>query len=67
MNRHFTKGQRRLLLWLSAGFCQSCGRRLIGEFHADHIQPHSKGGSTTTKNGQALCAQCNLRKGYRWN
>jgi 5-methylcytosine-specific restriction endonuclease McrA len=67
MNRSFSKNQRRLLLWLSAGFCQLCGKRLYESFHADHIKPHSKGGTTTTRNGQALCPPCNLRKGSKWN
>jgi hypothetical protein len=26
---------------------------------------HSKGGKTVTNNGQALCAPCNLKKGYK--
>lgn len=37
--------------------------RLRPRFHADHIQPFSKGGPTITDNGQALCQTCNLKKG----
>tara|TARA_A100001011_G_C14218853_1_gene803340 strand:- start:51 stop:1355 length:1305 start_codon:yes stop_codon:yes gene_type:complete len=33
-----------------------------GNFHADHIVPHSRGGETKWQNGQALCIQCNLLK-----
>jgi hypothetical protein len=30
--------------------------------HADHIRPHAEGGLTSARNGQALCAHCNLTK-----
>jgi 5-methylcytosine-specific restriction endonuclease McrA len=66
-HRHFTKNQRRMLLWLSGGLCQLCDKRLTDEFHADHVRPYSKGGPTITINGQALCAKCNLKKGPKWN
>jgi 5-methylcytosine-specific restriction endonuclease McrA len=49
----------------AGGACERCGNRLGREFHADHVQPFSKGGATTLNNGQALCASCNLRKGAR--
>lgn len=32
------------------------------EYHADHIQPHSKGGQTTVENGQFLPKRDNLKK-----
>lgn len=65
MNRLFTNRQRRILVWVAAGRCQICQRPLVGQFHADHVVPYSKGGQTITANGQALCAECNLRKGAR--
>ncbi|WP_412481118.1 DEAD/DEAH box helicase family protein [Azonexus sp. IMCC34839] len=40
-----------------------CGVRLTKEFHADHVVPFSRGGRTVTNNGQALCRDCNLKKG----
>lgn len=43
--------------------CQICKEPLTGSFHADHKKPFSKGGWTVTKNGQALCGPCNLKKG----
>lgn len=32
---------------------------------ADHVHPHSRGGSTTVGNGQALCARHNRAKAAR--
>ncbi|MFC1740114.1 HNH endonuclease [Pseudomonadota bacterium] len=40
----------------------NCGEKLGSSFHADHVLPYSKGGKTITRNGQALCERCNLRK-----
>jgi len=62
MKRFFSKTQRRILLWIAGGQCQTCGVALNGQFHADHILAYSKGGKTITHNGQALCAKCNLEK-----
>ncbi len=33
-----------------------------GNWHADHIIPHSRGGPTSVANGQLLCPPCNLKK-----
>ena len=63
--RRFTQRQRRYLNILSGGLCASCGVPLNGNFHADHVSPYSKGGSTTLQNGQALCPECNLSKGAK--
>ncbi|HAW19508.1 MAG TPA: hypothetical protein DCX14_04925 [Flavobacteriales bacterium] len=54
-----------ILALLALGRCSLCNTRLKHDFHADHIVPFSIGGSTALQNGQALCAQCNLRKGTR--
>jgi len=67
MKRSFTHRQKRMLAWIAGGTCRLCGRRLPQSFHADHIRPFSKGGLTTVINGQALCPDCNLSKGPRWN
>ena len=65
MKRRFSNRQRMVLALRAGGACERCGNRLGREFHADHVQPFSKGGATTLNNGQALCASCNLRKGAR--
>lgn len=65
MNRRFTHRQRKLLLWIAGGRCQLCKTPLEACFHADHIMAHARGGKTNINNGQALCADCNLKKGAR--
>jgi len=67
MKRRFSKRQKQVLAWLSGGTCCICGVRLTASFHADHVVPFARGGATITKNGQALCARCNLSKGSQWN
>lgn len=52
-----------MLLFAAGGRCANCGIKLYGKFHADHRVPFSKAGPTITWNGQALCANCNLKKG----
>lgn len=42
-----------------------CRRDLEPGWHGDHINPHSAGGPTDVVNGQALCPECNLKKGSR--
>ena len=62
--RGFDDVQREILFRRSRGVCQSCECDIDkNSFHADHIQPHSLGGTTSIENGQALCATCNLEKG----
>ncbi|MHB1165784.1 MAG: HNH endonuclease [Candidatus Nanopelagicales bacterium] len=39
--------------------------RATKQLEADHIHPHSRGGSTTLGNAQALCSQHNRLKGAR--
>jgi superfamily II DNA or RNA helicase len=50
---------------MADGHCEECGRLLNQSFHADHIVSYSRGGITELPNGQALCPQCNLRKGNK--
>jgi hypothetical protein len=47
----------------SGGKCTRCGTPLLPGWHGDHITPWSTGGPTDVINGQALCPDCNLRKG----
>jgi superfamily II DNA or RNA helicase len=57
-------GRERTALYLAAdGRCQRCGRELEPGWHGDHVDPHSRGGPTDVVNGQALCSECNLKKG----
>ena len=65
MRRLFTPYQRRLLRIMSGNVCMICGDKLSDNFHADHKVPFSRNGKTTLKNGQALCPNCNLKKGAR--
>ena len=65
MKRFFTKSQKLTLAKFANWKCQICNTPLTSSFHADHIIPFSKGGSTDVCNGQALCATCNLQKGNR--
>lgn len=63
MKRRFSWRQRLILALVSGGRCAECGERLGKDFHADHIVPFSRAGETILRNGQALCARCNLKKG----
>lgn len=62
MPRFFTPAQRLALFKAAKGLCARCKMPLNIGWHADHIVPHSRGGKTELKNGQALCAACNTRK-----
>jgi 5-methylcytosine-specific restriction endonuclease McrA len=60
------RSSSRVALFLAAGArCASCEEPLRPGWHADHVDPVSKGGTTEPANGQALCPRCNLRKGTR--
>jgi superfamily II DNA or RNA helicase len=57
-------GAEKTALWLAAdGVCERCGATLEPGWHADHVEPYSKGGDTDVANGQALCPSCNRSKG----
>ena len=62
--RRFTPQQRELLFRAANGRCMQCGCVLDpNNWHADHIMPWAVGGATDVRNGQALCVDCNLKKG----
>lgn len=61
--RRFSGSERAALYLAADGRCTECGRELEPGWHADHVEPWSRGGKTDVINGQALCPECNLRKG----
>ena len=67
MARLFNSKERWVLRLTSFSLCRKCGAKIDRSFHADHIKPFSKDGETSLANGQALCAECNLKKGAKEN
>jgi len=64
MERRAFSGREKMALKIIAdGKCEICGKELPEGWHADHVEPYSKGGATDVINGQALCPACNLKKG----
>lgn len=63
--RFFKQADRRAAFIAANGLCVECGKPLTANFHADHKHPYSKGGETTLDNIQALCPECNLKKGSK--
>ena len=69
-SRRFTGVARAALFSQAGGRCEQHGL-LFGrcqetkKLHADHVHPHSKGGSTTVANGQVLCSRHNKQKAAR--
>jgi superfamily II DNA or RNA helicase len=61
--RRFNRAERVALYLAADGRCEECGAELEPGWHSDHEQPRSKGGPTDLINGQALCPDCNLKKG----
>ena len=59
------KKTKKIMALASGNKCESCGKSLSISYHGDHIKAYSKGGKTTLDNGQALCSECNLRKGNK--
>ena len=63
-NRDFTEIERIAIYRKNEDVCQKCKQKVeYDNFHADHINPHTRGGKTTIENGQVLCSKCNLEKG----
>jgi 5-methylcytosine-specific restriction endonuclease McrA len=63
--RRFNRLEKIALYLYADGKCELCGKELAPGWHGDHILPFSKGGQTDVINGQALCAECNLKKGAK--
>jgi len=65
--RGFSDAMKREAYERQKGRCPKCPKAKqekldIGEMHADHIKPWSKGGKTIAANCQMLCAPCNRTK-----
>lgn len=58
----FTASELRKMLHDQKGKCIYCKSDITSNYHADHIVPVSKGGSSFIENIQLLCPTCNLRK-----
>jgi len=64
--RKFNNTQKRTAYEKQNKKCNSCGESItIGNAHADHIIPWSKGGRTVDDNCQVLCITCNTSKGNK--
>lgn len=62
--RSFTQEERKVIWRRDNETCKECENKIaFEEMQADHIIPHSRGGRTTLDNAQALCRECNARKG----
>lgn len=62
--RWFNPEQRQQIWAKSGAHCAMCKLEISRtNFHCDHIIPHVEGGPTAVENGQALCAECNYKKG----
>jgi 5-methylcytosine-specific restriction endonuclease McrA len=59
---HHTAAEIRELYRKQNGGCPVCKASLANGYHADHIQPLSKGGSNDITNIQLLCPPCNMSK-----
>ena len=57
-----SKGLAEKLIKLQSGKCICCGQPLGSDYHLDHINPLSRGGSNTDDNIQLLRKTCNLQK-----
>lgn len=72
--RGFSETERIAIYRRDEGQCQVClkeGKSEIeaqvpwGEYEADHVLPHSRGGATDPSNGQVLCRYHNRSKGAK--
>lgn len=64
--RFFSREERFIIFKMSGGICYGCGEKKdFSEFEADHETAWIKGGPTTIANAQALCKECNRKKGAK--
>lgn len=59
--------EERLAIWILSGKqCAICGAKLdLADMQADHDTQWAHGGSTSLKNGRALCENCNLEQAQK--
>lgn len=62
--RRLTADQRQEIIQKTDGRCHVCGGVIEGDWHADHVLPHSAGGAHDVGNYLPACSLCN---NYRWN
>lgn len=60
-----TKAEVDLLFSRQLGQCAICFCSIIGNYHADHINPLARGGTNWISNIQLLCPPCNMAKGAK--
>ncbi len=60
-----SKSDRALLWYAASGMCQLCGHPLGDDWQADHILPWTATHRTNVHEMQALCANCNRKKGAK--
>ncbi len=74
LKRAFSEAERILVYRRDNGLCQMClkaekpepdCRVSWSEYEADHVLPHSKGGSTDVENAQLLCRHHNRKLGAK--
>lgn len=64
--RGYTPAEREALHERAESRCEYCLEEVtLDASHADHMQPHSKGGLTDLDNGANACVRCNTSKGAK--
>lgn len=61
----FTASDLKSLFERQSGKCAYCFVKLGKKYHADHIVPVAKGGTSWPDNIQLCCATCNISKGAK--
>ena len=64
IRKRLTTSERKLVLAKTKGRCHICGGELPDKWHADHVLPHSVGGTHKVDNFLPAHALCN---NYRWD